>query len=76
MLRIIHLNQKLRLHVLNYPQTLSLRAEAITQLIPKISVCVKFVHAIGKKGPSRTVFTTESDSVVFYYSVVNLLRIA
>ena len=27
------------------------------------------------KGPSRTVFSTESDSVVFYYSVVNLLRI-
>ena len=27
------------------------------------------------KGPSRTVFSTESVSVVFYYSVVNLLRI-
>ena len=27
------------------------------------------------KGPFRTVFSTESDSVVFYYSVVNLLRI-
>ena len=27
------------------------------------------------KGPSRAVFSTESDSVVFYYSVVNLLRI-
>ena len=27
------------------------------------------------KGPFRTVFTTESDSVAFYYSVVNLLRI-
>ena len=27
------------------------------------------------KGPSRTVFSTESNSVVFYYSVVNLLRI-
>ena len=27
------------------------------------------------KGPSRTVFSTESDSVVFYYSVVNLLHI-
>ena len=27
------------------------------------------------KGPSRTVFSTESDSVVFYYSIVNLLRI-
>ena len=27
------------------------------------------------KGPSRTVFSTESDSVVFCYSVVNLLRI-
>ena len=27
------------------------------------------------KGPSRTVFSTESDSVAFYYSVVNLLRI-
>ena len=27
------------------------------------------------KGPFRTIFSTESDSVVFYYSVVNLLRI-
>ena len=27
------------------------------------------------KGPSCTVFSTESDSVVFCYSVVNLLRI-
>ena len=27
------------------------------------------------KGPFRTVFSTESDFVVFYYSVVNLLRI-
>ena len=27
------------------------------------------------KGPSRAVFSTESDSVVFYYSVVNLLCI-
>ena len=27
------------------------------------------------KGPIRTAFSTESDSVVFYYSVVNLLRI-
>ena len=27
------------------------------------------------KGPSRTVFTAESDSVVFCYSVVNLLCI-
>ena len=27
------------------------------------------------KGPFRTVFSTESDSVLFYYSVVNLLRI-
>ena len=27
------------------------------------------------KGPFRTVFSTESDLVVFYYSVVNLLRI-
>ena len=27
------------------------------------------------KGPFRTVFSTESDSVVFYYAVVNLLRI-
>ena len=27
------------------------------------------------KGPSRTVFSTESNSVVFHYSVVNLLRI-
>ena len=27
------------------------------------------------KGPFRTVFSTESDSVVFYYSVVNLLRV-
>ena len=27
------------------------------------------------KGPFRTVFSTGSDSVVFYYSVVNLLRI-
>ena len=27
------------------------------------------------KGPSRAVFSTESDSVVFYYPVVNLLRI-
>ena len=26
------------------------------------------------KGPSRTVFSKESDSVVFYYSVVTLLR--
>ena len=28
------------------------------------------------KDPSVTVFSTESDSVVFYYSVVNILRIA
>ena len=27
------------------------------------------------KGPARTVFGTESGSIVFYYSVVNLLRI-
>ena len=27
------------------------------------------------KGPFRTLFSTESDSVVFYYSVVNLLPI-
>ena len=27
------------------------------------------------KGPSCSVLSTESDSVVFYYSVVNLLRI-
>ena len=27
------------------------------------------------KGPFSTVFSTESDSVVFYYSVLNLLRI-
>ena len=27
------------------------------------------------KGPSRTVFSMDSDSVVFYYPVVNLLRI-
>ena len=27
------------------------------------------------EGPFRTVFSTESASVVFYYSVVNLLRI-
>ena len=27
------------------------------------------------KGPFRIVFSTESDSVAFYYSVVNLLRI-
>ena len=27
------------------------------------------------KGPFRTVFSTESDFVDFYYSVVNLLRI-
>ena len=26
------------------------------------------------KGPFRTVFSTESDSVLFYYSLVNLLR--
>ena len=32
-------------------------------------------HPAVPKGPSRTVFTTESDSVVFHYSVVNLLRI-
>ena len=28
------------------------------------------------KGPSRSVLSTESDSVVFYYSVVNVLRMA
>ena len=27
------------------------------------------------EGPSRTVFSTESDSVVFYHPVVDLLRI-
>ena len=35
----------------------------------------RFVAQNAPKGPSRTVFSTESDSVVFYYSVVNLLRI-
>ena len=36
------------------------------------------VHKTGEntpKGPFRTVFSTESDSVVFCYSVVNLLRV-
>ena len=27
------------------------------------------------KGPSRTVFSTDSDAIVFYYPVLNLLRI-
>ena len=34
-----------------------------------------FVRPPPPKGPSRTVFSTESDSVVFNYSAVNLLRI-
>ena len=40
--------------------------------------CFRCPSALRKgkpKGPFRTVFSTESDSVVFYYSVVNLLRI-
>ena len=45
--------------------------QRFTQVTPTLRKC-KFTQP---KGPFRTVFGTESDSVVFCYSVVNLLRI-
>ena len=48
-----------------------IRANRFPRIALRIARATKYLP----KGPSRTVFSTESDSVVFCYSVVNLLRI-
>ena len=47
-----------------------------TRLIQVVGLGKRYLEAKElPKGPSRAVFSTGSDSVVFYYSVVKLLRI-
>ena len=56
--------------------TLDLRSPPLTWFGPDLDPIWTWNSKSSEpKGPSRTVFSTESDSVAFYNSVVNLLRI-